>query len=81
LDTGEEEEELAQLTEKDSSNASADPLALDVAGHRRQMEDLVHALQENREPTISGREGLKAMEVILAVYQSAREKRLVELHS
>ena len=81
LDTGEEEEELAQLTEKDSSNASADPLALDVAGHRRQIEDLVHALQENREPTISGREGLKAMEVILAVYQSAREKRLVELHS
>jgi UDP-N-acetyl-2-amino-2-deoxyglucuronate dehydrogenase len=78
-DTGEEEEELSRLTERDISNASADPLALDVAGHRRQIEDLVEALENNCEPAISGREGLKAIEIILAIYQSAREKRLVEL--
>ena len=80
-ETGEEEEELSRLSEKDSSNASSDPLALDVAGHRRQLQDLVEALQENREPAISGREGLRALEIILAIYQSAREKRLVEVYT
>ncbi len=80
-DVGEEEEELNQLTEKDTSNASADPLALDVGGHRRQIEDLVEALQNNRDPAISGREGLKAIEIILAIYHSSREKRMVEIRS
>ena len=78
-DVGEEEEELNRLTEKDTSNASADPLALDVGGHRRQIEDLVEALQKRRDPAISGREGLKAIEIILAIYQSSREKRMVEI--
>jgi len=78
-DVGEEEEELSRLTEKDTSNASADPLALDVGGHRRQIEDLVKALQNHRDPAISGREGLKAIEIILAIYQSSREKRMIEI--
>ncbi|HVN80005.1 MAG TPA: Gfo/Idh/MocA family oxidoreductase [Terriglobia bacterium] len=78
-DAGEEEEELSRLTEKDTSNASADPLALDVGGHRRQIEDLVKALQNHRDPAISGREGLKAIEIILAIYQSSREKRMIEI--
>jgi len=47
--------------------------------HRNVIADFVEAIRENREPTVSGREGRKAVEVILALYKSAREGREVEL--
>ena len=78
-DTGEEEEALSRLKERDLSNGASDPMALDIGGHRRQMEDLIAAIREDRPPMIDGTEGLKALELVLAIYRSAREKTLVEL--
>ncbi len=79
LDTGEEEEELSSLKERDLSNGASDPMALDISGHRRQIEDLILAIDQNRPPLIDGTEGLKALELVLAIYRSAKEGRLVEL--
>src|SRR5262245_9986749 len=78
-DTGEEEEALSRLKERDLSNGASDPMALDISGHRRQMEDLIAAIRQDRPPMIDGAEGLKALELVLAIYRSAREKTLVEL--
>lgn len=78
-DSGEEEEALARLKERDLSNGASDPMALDIGGHRRQMEDLIAAIRENRPPTVDGAEGLKALEIVLGIYRSARERKLVEL--
>jgi len=78
-DTGEEEEALSRLKERDLSNGASDPMALDISGHRRQMEDLIAALGQDRPPMIDGTEGLKALELVLAIYRSARERTLVEL--
>ncbi len=78
-ETGEEEEALSRLSERDLSNGASDPMALDISGHRRQMEDLLEAIQQNRAPLIDGSEGLKALKLVLAIYRSAREKQLVEL--
>jgi predicted dehydrogenase len=78
-DTGEEEEALSRLKERDLSNGASDPMALDTSGHRRQMEDLIAAIRQDRPPMIDGAEGLKALELVLAIYRSAREKVLVEL--
>ena len=77
--TGEEEEALSRLKERDLSNGASDPMALDIGGHRRQMEDLIAAIREDRPPMIDGTEGLKALELVLAIYRSARNKTLVEL--
>ena len=77
--TGEEEEALSRLKERDLSNGASDPMALDIGGHRRQMEDLIAAMREDRPPMIDGTEGLKALELVLAIYRSARDKALVEL--
>jgi len=77
--TGKEEEALSRLKERDLSNGASDPMALDIGGHRRQMEDLIAAVREDRPPMIDGTEGLKALELVLAIYRSAREKELVEL--
>jgi predicted dehydrogenase len=78
-DTGEEEEALSRLKERDLSNGASDPMALDIGGHRRQMEDLIVAIRHDCPPMIDGAEGLKALELVLAIYRSARDKTLVEL--
>lgn len=42
--------------------------------HKAVFQDMVDALNEDREPLLSGQEGKRAIEVIQAIYQSAREQ-------
>lgn len=42
------------------------------SSHTRQLLDFVSALREDREPLVNGPEGLKPLEIILAIYESAR---------
>ena len=51
----------------------------EIANHQRQFEDFMAAIREDRPPLVDGEEGLKALEIVLAVYRSARERRPVEL--
>jgi UDP-N-acetyl-2-amino-2-deoxyglucuronate dehydrogenase len=43
-----------------------------IAGHRAQIEDLCAAIHEDRDPMVTGEEARKAVELILAIYESAR---------
>ena len=67
----------------ESGSQGSDPFSAsmksEVANHRRQFEDFIAAIREDRPPLVDGEEGLKALEIVLAVYRSAREKELVEL--
>lgn len=47
--------------------------------HKRQYEDIVHAILEKREPLVTGEEALKSLELILAIYESARSGSPVKL--
>jgi UDP-N-acetyl-2-amino-2-deoxyglucuronate dehydrogenase len=47
--------------------------------HKRQIEDFVLAVQEDREPLVNGYEGRKPLEIVLAVYESARTGKTVRL--
>jgi UDP-N-acetyl-2-amino-2-deoxyglucuronate dehydrogenase len=58
---------------------AADPLAISYLGHQRQMEDLMHAIETGTKPLIDGEEGRKSVEIVLAIYESARTGRLVKL--
>ena len=49
--------------------------ALDVASHAAQIADLLTAVEQGREPSVTGRSGRDALEVVCAVYESAREGR------
>jgi predicted dehydrogenase len=62
-----------------ASGGSSDPAAISHVYHARQLTDFVQALQTGRKPLVDGREGRRAVEVILAVYQSAATGRPVEL--
>jgi len=44
-------------------------------GHANIIKDFMDAIAENREPAISGEEGRKALEIILAIYHSVKYKK------
>lgn len=53
--------------------------ASQIAGHRIQIADFFDAIVHDRDPLITGEEARKPLEIILAVYQSARTGREVTL--
>ncbi len=61
------------------TDGSSNPAAISTEGHRRQIEDMLHAVIENREPIINGHEGRKSLEVVAALYEAATERRIVTL--
>jgi len=58
---------------------AAGPAASQIAGHRIQIADFLQAITDDRDPLITGEEARKPLEIILAVYQSARTGREVAL--
>jgi UDP-N-acetyl-2-amino-2-deoxyglucuronate dehydrogenase len=61
------------------TDGSSNPAAISNEGHRRQIEDLISAVIEDRAPLIDGREGRKALELVRALYQSAESGEAVKL--
>jgi predicted dehydrogenase len=57
---------------EDKTTASADPGAVWGDAHRAQIDDFLAAVRDDRRPLIDGREGRRPLEIIQAVYQSAR---------
>jgi UDP-N-acetyl-2-amino-2-deoxyglucuronate dehydrogenase len=62
-----------------ASGGASNPAAISHLGHARQLADFVNALETGAKPLVDGREGRKAVEIILAVYRSAATGRTVEL--
>lgn len=76
------DEKIRAAIGKDSAlgSGAADPLsALKAEGHRRQIQDFVDALVKDRAPMVDGREGRRAVELIEAIYKSAKTGRNVRL--
>jgi len=55
------------------------PGGISIAGHLRQIGDLVAAVRDNRAPAIDGREGRKAVALVHAIYESAKAGKAVRL--
>jgi UDP-N-acetyl-2-amino-2-deoxyglucuronate dehydrogenase len=62
-----------------ASGGSSDPSAISHMGHALQLRDFVQAIQAGKAPMVDGREGRRAVEVILAVYESQKTGRVVEM--
>ena len=62
-----------------ASGGSSNPAAISHEYHRRQLADFVEAIETGRPPLVDGKEGRKAVEIILGIYESARTGRAVEL--
>ncbi len=60
-------------------SGASDPMAIPLTPFERQFRDFGEACQTGRAPVVSGEEGMKALQLVLAVYQSCREDRRVVL--
>jgi UDP-N-acetyl-2-amino-2-deoxyglucuronate dehydrogenase len=63
----------------DGPGAAANAAALGVASHAAQIADLLAAVELGRQPSVTGRIARDTLEVVCAVYESAREGRPVVL--
>lgn len=59
--------------------AVADHTAISHENHKRNFKAYLEALESGKEFELNGYEGRKAVELILAIYQSAREQKLIKL--
>jgi len=57
----------------------ADPAAITHENHTRNFKAFLDSLEKGKDFWISGPEARKAVEVILAIYRSAKEKKMVKL--
>ena len=62
-----------------ASGGSSNPAAISHVYHARQLTDFVEAIATGRPPLVDGREGRRAVEVILAAYESAATGRVVRI--
>jgi predicted dehydrogenase len=51
----------------------------DLWGHQQQILDMIEAIRDDRSPAITGEDGQKTVELVLAIYQSARSGQPVHL--
>ncbi len=62
-----------------STGASSPGGGLTPELHRRNIAEFLDAVENNRDPAVSGREARKSVEIILAMYESARTRKPVDL--
>jgi predicted dehydrogenase len=58
---------------------ASNPMAIDYVPHRRNIEDFLESLEGKRAPLLTGRESLKAVQIIEACYEAARTGRVVKI--
>lgn len=50
-----------------------------IPGHQRIIEDMIHSIENNIEPGITGEDGERVLGLVLAFYKSAEIKKVVEI--
>ncbi len=62
-----------------SHGGVSDPADINFAGHQKQIEDMMHSIETGDDPLIDGLEGRKSVEIVLAIYESARSGHEIRL--
>jgi predicted dehydrogenase len=79
-ETPEDKRISEEIEGKSAGNSGAsDPRGISHAGHREQLADFLHAIETQSEAKVDGREGRKAVEIIRAIYLSAKSGTTVQL--
>ena len=58
---------------------ASDPANVNYLGHQRQIDDFILAVERGHGPLVNGEEARKAVEIVLALYRSARTRKPVTL--
>lgn len=73
--------EKVEMHDTPGDSGAKNPGDITSRGHAYQIADMVAALHEGRDPGITGEDGRKPLQIIQAIYQSARENREIILDS
>ena len=73
------QKEIVRADQKGASGTFSDPMAMSFENHRRQFEDFLRAIDTDTTPLVDGREGLKSVELVTAIYRSAQTGKPVSL--
>ena len=73
------EKKTEEVEEVERGSGAADPQAITNEGHVAQIKDFCNAILNDHEPLINGEEGRRPLEIILAIYESARTGQSVKL--
>jgi UDP-N-acetyl-2-amino-2-deoxyglucuronate dehydrogenase len=65
--------------EREVASGASDPMAISLAPFERQFMDFGEAIRTGRKPLSSGVDGYRAMEVVIAAYNSCRHGRKITL--
>jgi UDP-N-acetyl-2-amino-2-deoxyglucuronate dehydrogenase len=65
--------------EQQAASGSSDPMAIGVASFERQFQNFADAIRTGTQPAVSGVEGYRALQIVLAVYDSCRKNRRVRI--
>lgn len=71
--------EFENILNPQKANELRQDAAVGDSSHIRQYQDFIDAIQEDRQPIVSGEDALKSLKVIKAIYQSSEEKREIFL--
>lgn len=71
---------FADATEEDIKNRGLEELTSNVYGngHTSLFADMIQAIQEDRKPYVDANAGRRALELVLAIYQSQKEGKVVK---
>lgn len=64
---------------KVSHGGASNPADISFVGHQKQIEDFIHAIETDTTPFVDGYEGRKSVEIICAIYESARLGTMIKL--
>lgn len=67
-----ESKEFCCLQNPEKANALHQDAAISTDSHRRQYQDFVQAIRENRKPLVTGEDALESLKLIKAIYESSR---------
>lgn len=68
----EEDNKIRLIGQEDKTGGAREATDISTKYHQRQIEDMINAVLFNREPSINGKEGKKAVEIIHKIYGVSR---------
>ncbi|MCY4778219.1 Gfo/Idh/MocA family oxidoreductase [Sphingobacterium sp. UT-1RO-CII-1] len=69
-----------QYSSLPTAGGVADPMNISYLGHKMQIIDFIEAIEEDKKPLVDGAEGRKSVQIIEAIYKSAKTGKEVFLN-
>jgi UDP-N-acetyl-2-amino-2-deoxyglucuronate dehydrogenase len=76
----EDREIIRKFSEIEGGGGVSDPAAISFEPHAKNIAAFIDALENEKKFEIEGLEARKSVEIVLAIYTSAREKKMIYLH-